>query len=134
MQVHDDPVSDPSVQLDHTSTPSVKPLRLDIPDQAIREASKFLERKIDLDDPDVLILNLLLLVVHTTLSQYPEIGGSIVNQEEFHANVKRQGEKEFLELVKDSARRKSWRDLLHNGIFPSLTTCSFFVLSIQTCL
>jgi hypothetical protein len=121
MQVLDDPVSGPSVQPERT--PSVK---LDIPDQAIREASKFLEEIIHLDHPDVLILNALWQVVHTTLSPYPKIRGSIANQEEFHSNIKRQGEKDFLELVKNSARRNSWSDLLHNGIFPSLTTSSFF--------
>ena len=132
MQVHDDPVSGPSVQLEHT--PSVNPLKLDIPDQAILEASNFLERKIDLDDPDDLILGILWQLVHRTLSQYPKISGSIANQEEFNANVKRQGEEEFLERVRDSARRNSWGDLLHSGIFLPLKTNFFFILSAQRCL
>jgi hypothetical protein len=134
MQVHEDPVSDLSVRLEHTLSLAVQPLKLDIPDQAIREASKKLERHIDLDDKDDLILHQLWLNAHWTLSQYPRISESIANEEEFKAKVKRQGKEEFLELVKDSARRNSWRDLLHNGISPPLTTSSFFILSVQTCL
>jgi hypothetical protein len=114
-------VSDPS-------TPSVKPLRLDIPEQAIRQVSKVLDRMTDSDPPD-LILALVWSVVQGTLSKYPEISGVIANQEEFNANVKRQGEKEVLELVRDSSRR---RDLLYSGIFPSLTASPFFITSIQT--
>jgi hypothetical protein len=122
MQVHDDPVSGPSVQLVHT-TPSV--VKLDIPDQAIREASRFL-RNINLDDPDDQILSDVWFYVYGKLSQYPTISGSIANEDEFHANVKRKGEKEILELVKDSASRNSWLDLIHNGIFSSLMTSSSF--------
>jgi hypothetical protein len=124
MQAHDDPVSGPSVN----------PPKFDIPDQAIREASNFLERKIDLDDPDDVILDQLFFFVHRALSQYPELSGVIANREDYDANVKRQGEEQFLELVRDSARRNSWRDLFHNGISPPLTTSPFFILSVQTCL
>ena len=118
-----------SIMASDPSTPSVKPLRLDIPEQAIHQVSKFLDRITNSDIPDRLILALVWSVVQGTLSKYPEISGVIVNQEEFNDNVNRQGEKEFLELVRDSSRR---RDLLHSGMFPSLTASPFFITSIQT--
>ena len=68
MQVHDDPISDPSVQLERAPSVAapVKPLRLklDIPDQAIREASRFVELTIDFDLPNYLVLRFLWLVIH----------------------------------------------------------------------
>jgi hypothetical protein len=131
MEAHD-PVSDPSVKLEHTT--SVKPLKLDIPDQAIQEVSELLERKIVPEDPNDMFLWEIWLFVYATLSRCPELSGVIANREEYDDNVKRQGEEEFLELVRDSARRNSWRDLLRNGIFPPLKNKSFFILSVQTCL
>jgi hypothetical protein len=136
MEAHD-PVSDPSVKLEHT--PSVQPLKLDIPDQAIREASKILQPLVDNDRsdvklPDDLILDLIWQVVNTTFSHYPKISESIASQQEYNSNVQRYGEETFLELARDSVRRNSWRDFLHNGISSPLTTSPLFMLSVQTCL
>jgi hypothetical protein len=127
----DDPIPDPSIPVGSTSLPE-RP-KFDLPDQALREACNILERKIDPDDEDDLILDSLWFFVHRALSQYPELSGALANKEEFGANVKRQGQKEFIELVKDLARRKCWRDLLDNGISPSLTTSPSIMPSVQTC-
>ncbi|KAH9970000.1 hypothetical protein BGW80DRAFT_1334119 [Lactifluus volemus] len=105
-QAHDPPaVSDPSVKLEHAPS-----------------ASKILQPLVDNDRsdvklPDDLILDLIWQVVNTTFSHYPKISESIASQQEYNSNVQRYGEETFLELARDSVRRNSWRDFLHNDVF-----------------
>jgi hypothetical protein len=105
----EDSVHDPFIPEASTSLPE-RP-KFDLPDQALREACNILERKIDPDDEDNLIMDSVWFFVHKVLSQYPELSGALANKEEFGANVKRQGLKEFIELL------KIWRGGNAGGIF-----------------
>jgi hypothetical protein len=86
-----DLIPDPSISMAYIS-PANRP-KLDIPDQAIREACKVPERKSDPNDEDDLILDAVWFFFHRALSQYPELNRAIANKEELVANVKCQGEK-----------------------------------------
>jgi hypothetical protein len=75
----DRPVPDSSIPVASSSLPE-RP-KFDLPDQAIREACKVLERKIDPDDEHDLILDVVRVIVHRSLSQDPELRGAIANLE-----------------------------------------------------
>jgi hypothetical protein len=106
----------------------------DLPDQVIQKACKELERIILPDDEDDDIqgrLDSVWVSVRKALSRHPELKGAIANEEEFKTNVKGLGEVQFIELLRDLARRKSWRDLLDNGIFPPLMVILSIMPPIQ---
>ena len=43
------------------------------------------------------------------------MGKYLASLEEFLQNVRQKSEKEFIDLLKDMAKKKTWRDLLENG-------------------
>ncbi|KAI0248394.1 hypothetical protein BJV78DRAFT_1354923 [Lactifluus subvellereus] len=45
------------------------------------------------------------------------LSGRLANINQFRANVKRKGEQQFIDLLRDMARKKSWQDLLENEVF-----------------
>jgi hypothetical protein len=108
----------------------------DLPEQAIQKACKVLEQIILPDNEDEDIqgkLDIVWFAVRKALSQHPELKGAIANEEEFKANVKGQGEVQFIELLRDMASRKSWRDLLDNRIYPPFVPFLSVMPSIQMC-
>ena len=52
--------------------------------------------------------------VNETLTEDPVLKTRLANQKEFQENVKIKGEKKFIELLKDTAKKKNWRDVLEN--------------------
>jgi hypothetical protein len=124
----DDSVPCPSNLLASTSPPQQPTLYL--PEEAIRMACQKLERIILPDDEDDDIrerLDSVWISVHRALSQRPDLKGAIADEEEFKANVNRRGEERFIALLRHMARKKSWRDLLDNGIHPP------FEATLQSC-
>jgi len=85
---------------------------------AIRKASKSLGRNIFPEDDDDDIRGSLKLVwtaVHDALEQDPKLEGYLANQDEFLHNVKRKGEQDFIESLRDMALANSWERLFDDG-------------------
>jgi hypothetical protein len=120
MQV-DEPADDhtnPSTPERPILPPTVTQSRVSIPEKAVQGVCKQLERYILPGDDDNSIredLNIVWIVVHDALSQAQTLRARLADQDEFQENVQKYGEKEFIELLRDMAKRKNWRDLLENG-------------------
>jgi hypothetical protein len=79
---------------------------------------KQLERNIQPDDDDDSIQDSLGNVwvnVNKALKEDPILKARLADQNEFQENIKNEGEGKFIELLKDMAKKKNWRDLLENG-------------------
>ena len=78
------------------------------------------ERLIQPDDDDDRIknsLNAVWFLVNGALKTDPVLKMRLANQDEFQENVKNKGEEQFINLLKDMAEKKNWRDLLENRTF-----------------
>jgi hypothetical protein len=53
--------------------------------------------------------------VNQALSKDKSLHPHLANQDQFRKNLDKIGEMSFVELLKDIARRQSWRDLLEHG-------------------
>ena len=53
--------------------------------------------------------------VKRALRNHPKMEKYLASLEEFLQNVRQKSEKEFIDLLKDMAKKKTWRDLLENG-------------------
>jgi hypothetical protein len=60
-------------------------------------------------------LEYVFLTVKQALFDDPKTENYLASPEEFLQNVRQKGETEFIDLLKDMAEKKSWRDLLENG-------------------
>jgi hypothetical protein len=56
-------------------------------------------------------------IVQEALSLDLTLRGRLANDVEFRENVKRNGQEQFMNLLRDTAWRGSWRDFLKNGTF-----------------
>ena len=120
MQV-DEVVDNPA----NPSTPmklgSVSPMAqsgISISDEILHTMYRTLGRQVQAGDEDDVIKDSLELVwgaVERALRNYPKMGKSLASLEEFLQNVRQKSEKEFIDLLKDMAKKKTWRDLLENG-------------------
>ena len=96
-----------------------------IPEEAIKDAFKFLGKNISPEDDDNEIRKSLLHVwvsVQNALKQDLNLKQHLANEEEFLANIERRGEKQFIELLRNMAKDSSWGRLFDDG-----TLFSFFV-------
>ena len=66
-------------------------------------------------------LDLVWIAVHKALEQHPELRENLADEAGFLKNVKRRGEKEFFDSLRDMAKTGSWAALFEDG-----TLFSFF--------
>jgi hypothetical protein len=114
----DEPANDnPSPSTPTRSTlPSMQP-KTTIPDRALRVMCSILERSIEPDDDDDDIQYSLVTVwfnVNEALKEDPILKTRLADKGEFVENVEKYGEKQFIDLLKDMAKKKNWGDLLDN--------------------
>ncbi|KAF8494429.1 hypothetical protein F5888DRAFT_658191 [Russula emetica] len=57
------------------------------------------------------------LTVEEALSEDPEVIKCFADRDEFEVNVEHEGEKEVIELLRDTAKKGSWLDIIENRIF-----------------
>jgi hypothetical protein len=89
-----------------------------ISERTIQKMCKNLERLIRTDDDDDCVLESLDYVffsVRNALQEDPNRKARLANEDQFKENVNKAGEQQFINLLKDIAKKKSWRDLLQNG-------------------
>ncbi len=113
--------------------------RFCIPDECIKEMCQDIERFIRPDHDDARIqrhLQHVRLTVHKALLEDPEVIERLADRDEFKANVEREGEKEVIELLRNTAKAGSWLDLFENSTCLLLLTRSAAALTvfcIQSC-
>jgi hypothetical protein len=81
-----------------------------------------LGRCIGPDDDNVTIqysLKFVWLTVEHALSEDPEVIERLANMDEFEANVKDEGVKKVIELLRDTAKKGSWLDMIENNVHHS---------------
>ena len=120
MQVDEvvDSLANPSTP---TRVESVSPMaQSGISDKILRRMYGFFERIFkaddeydDMEDDDV--QERLAWVLTGVRPAFTKMNKYLPNSEEFLQNVRQDGEKDFFGLLKDMAKKKSWRDLLENG-------------------
>ena len=96
--------------------PSTQP-DVSIPDGAFRSLCKHLERNIQPGDDDDSIrdsLGTIWFNVSKALKEDTILKPRLADEDEFQKNVQKYGEKQFIDLLKDIAKKKNWRDLLEN--------------------
>ena len=68
------------------------------------------------------------------LSKDPALKKLVVKFEIFEDNVNRRGEREFIELLKETLTSKDWRSFLENGMFlDSLAATNSSITSRVNC-
>jgi len=75
---------------------------------------KKLELIIQPDDDDDSILGVVWFFVNKALKEGPILKPRLADEGEFRGNVQKYGEKQFIDLLKDMAKKKNWGDLLEN--------------------
>ncbi|KAF8492177.1 hypothetical protein F5888DRAFT_1806903 [Russula emetica] len=122
-RVQDDDRVDPSTP--QRGTPSSTRL-VNIPKQAVEEASKSLRKIISPKGDDNEILNALKHVwidVQEALEQDPKLKIHLATKDEFRKNVTRKGEKIFIDSLRamaaksDTQGSKAWEDLFEDKVF-----------------
>jgi hypothetical protein len=101
-------------------TPTSRQTRFAIPDKRIKLMCKFLGRLVSPDDDDAEIQDSLRgvwMTIEKALSEDPEIIERIASDDEFEANVKDEGEKKVIELLRDAAKKGSWLDIIENSMY-----------------
>jgi len=91
-----------------------------IPVPAVKNASKSIGRIVfpEDDDDDIrLSLKHVWLAVYEALKQDSGLKEHLADQDEFFHNLKRKGEQEFIESLRDMAKAKSWEPLFNDGTF-----------------
>jgi hypothetical protein len=112
----DEPTHDDPNPATRSTLPSTQP-KVSIPDRALRAMCKKLERNIQPGDDDDSIqdsLNTVRSIVDDALQEDPSLKTRLADKDEFRGNVQKYGEKQFIDLLKDMAKKKNWGDLLEN--------------------
>ena len=89
-----------------------------ISDESLQLMSTQLERAIQPGDDDVYIrrsLGTVWINVNHALAKDPGMTTRLASKEEFEQNVQQNGEQQFITLLRDVAKKHSWRNLLENG-------------------
>ena len=89
-----------------------------ISEQTIQGMCEGLEHLIRPGDDDAWIRRFLVNVfvtVRDALQEDPNLKARLANEDQFKENVKKKDEQQFINLLRDIARKESWRDLLQNG-------------------
>jgi hypothetical protein len=110
--------ANPSMLPSPIATPTSRQTKFNIPDESIKDVYETLGRLVRPGDDDDRIrrdLAPVRLVVQLTLSEDPEVIESLADSDEFEANVKDEGEKDVIELLRDTAKKGSWLDIIENS-------------------
>jgi hypothetical protein len=110
---HDDP--NPSTPT-RSTPPSTQP-KVSISDNTLQEVCQDLQRYIQPDASDKVILrslNVVWISVNEALQEDPSLKTRLADKDEFRGNVEKYGEKQFIELLRDMAKKKNWGDLIEN--------------------
>jgi len=75
---------------------------------------KKLELNIQPGDDDDSILGDVWTYVNKALKEDPILKTRLADEGEFQENVQKYGEKQFIDLLKDMAKKKNWGDLLEH--------------------
>jgi hypothetical protein len=111
-----------------------------IPEKAVEKASKSLRKNVSPDDDDSEILdnlNVVWLKVHEALELDPGLKEDLASEEEYRANVTREGEKNFIDSLRamaansDTQGNKAWKELFQNGTLFSLGPSILILFSVQ---
>jgi hypothetical protein len=89
-----------------------------ISEQTIQKMCKQVERAIRPDDDDDWIrqsLGYVFLALRDALQEDPNRKARLASEDQFKENVKKKDEQQFINLLRDIAKKESWRDLLQNG-------------------
>ena len=133
MQVDEvvDNLANPSTPMKLGSVSPMAQSGIYISDDILHEMYLTLGRHIQATDRDDYIkkrLQFVLLAVNEALSDDPKMKKYLASPDEFLQNVTQKGEKEFIDLLKDMAKKKSWRDLLENGTSFLSSTSSVVII------
>jgi hypothetical protein len=120
MQVDEvvDNLANPSTPMKLGSASPMAQSGISISDEILHQMYETLGRFIKATDSDNSIKNRLeyvFLAVKKALLNDPKMEKYLASPEEFLQNVRQKSEEEFIGLLKDMAKKKSWRDLLENG-------------------
>jgi hypothetical protein len=87
------------------------------------------------DDDYILgILSTIWFVVSRALSEDKSLHKRLVDEDRFRKNVYKMGVGSFINLLRDMARRRSWEELLENGIHSlRLISSTLIVPCFQRC-
>ena len=99
-----------------STLPSTQP-KVSISDNTLQEVYQCLQRIIQPDDSDKVVLRALGTVwfnVNEALKEDPILKTRLADKDEFQKNVQKYGEKQFIDLLKDIAKKTNWGDLLEN--------------------
>jgi hypothetical protein len=64
------------------------------------------------------ILGVVWVIVRDALKSNKTLEGHLATSKQFQDNVKRKGESQFIDLLRDTAKRRAWHELFENGNFP----------------
>jgi hypothetical protein len=118
MQVDDTADNNENPTTPTRPTPPSTQSTICISEQTIQKMCKYLERYIRTDDDDDWIRQSLVnifVTVREALQEDPKLKARLANEAQFKENVKKEGEQQFINLLRDIAKKESWRDLLQNG-------------------
>jgi hypothetical protein len=122
-------VDEPIQAMPRNYIPPSTPRRVSIPDDAFQLMCWQLNRAIQPDDTDHNIRQGLVLIwasVRAALLKDQRLRLRIANEDEFKGKA---GDPQFIDLLKDIAKRQSWRELLENGA-PFLASHSSAIIAI----
>jgi hypothetical protein len=92
-----------------------------VADDAVENACDQLASIIYADDDSARVkewLGVVWFIVCEALKGNAELEGRLPSLKVFQDNVEHNGESQFIDSLRDMARRNSWRDLFENGNFP----------------
>jgi len=107
-------------------TPPTTQSMICISEQTIQEMCKSLKPLSPIiktgDDASIhALLALVFLTVCNALKEDSNLKARLADKGQFEENVKKNNEQQFFNLLRDIAKKESWRDLLQNG-----TSCPLF--------
>ena len=130
MQSENDPLSELRMQVDEPpdtnttmprSTPPTPPStqpKVSLPEQTVQHFCQALAALSQTSsEPDYIqdFLPVVWALVNKYLKQDPNLRSRLAGLEEFEENVKEKGEQQFIDLLKDMAKKENWQGLLENG-------------------
>lgn len=103
-----------------TPTSGLRRTRFGIADETIDHMCDALGKNVRPDDDDAEIqgsLSLVWVIIKDALSEDLEVIERLADEDEFKANVKEEGEKKVIELLRDTAKKGSWLDIIENSTY-----------------
>jgi hypothetical protein len=112
--------ANPSTLPSPIGTPTQRQTRFAIPDKSFELMCCVLGQLVTTYEYDTHIqrfLSTVWMAVEEALSEDPEAIERLADKDEFKANVKDEGEKKVIELLRDAAKKGSWLDIIENSTY-----------------